>query len=192
MSPLQPTSAGYNPLANATASSYGHPYGASHHSMQAPPPPTMHGMPPGHYQGQQQTNAHMIPVQNGPVILVSNLNEDVSSFHGYCLSVKRKSILQNIDAFSFPIESVEKQISFLKSIFFILTSIYFCLFSTFGRLDDHSRGLIYTIRYVFVLFLFSLFFFSDSNSYQRAIIREKNNTSSYFDASINVFYVLYF
>lgn len=79
MSPLQPTSAGYNPLANATASSYGHPYGASHHSMQAPPPPTMHGMPPGHYQGQQQTNAHMIPVQNGPVILVSNLNEDMTT-----------------------------------------------------------------------------------------------------------------
>jgi hypothetical protein len=31
-----------------------------------------------HQQAQQQQNSHMMSVQNGPVILVSNLNEDVS------------------------------------------------------------------------------------------------------------------
>jgi len=72
MSPLQPTSAGYNPMVGAPPGPYGHPYGSTH-----PPPPPMHGLPPAHLQSHQQ-NPHMIPVQNGPVILVSNLNEDVS------------------------------------------------------------------------------------------------------------------
>jgi hypothetical protein len=70
MSPLQQASAGYNPMVGAP---YGHPYGSAH----PPPPPPMHGLPPTHLQSQQQ-NPHMISVQNGPVILVSNLNEDVS------------------------------------------------------------------------------------------------------------------
>jgi hypothetical protein len=86
MSPLQATSAAYNPMAGAAAPQYGHPYGSAHH--QAPP---MHGLPPSHVaahmhavhqqaqqQLQQQQNPHMMSVQNGPVILVSNLNEDVS------------------------------------------------------------------------------------------------------------------
>jgi len=87
MSPLQPPSAGYNPMAGAVAPPYGHPYGSAHH--QAPP---MHGLPPSHaaaaahmhavhqqaQQQLQQQNPHMMPVQNGPVILVSNLNENVS------------------------------------------------------------------------------------------------------------------
>ncbi len=73
MSPLQPTSTGYNPMVGAPAGPYGHPYGSAH----PPPPPPMHGLPPSHLQSQQQ-NPHMICVQNGPVILVSNLNEDVS------------------------------------------------------------------------------------------------------------------
>jgi hypothetical protein len=68
MSPLQPTSAGYNPMVGAQPGPYGHPYGSAH-----PPPPP----PPMHLQSQQQ-NPHMMSVQNGPVILVSNLNEDVS------------------------------------------------------------------------------------------------------------------
>ena len=85
MNPLQPPSGGYNPMTGAAAPPYGHPYGSVHH--QAPP---MHGLPPGHVtaahmhavhqqaQQQQQQNPHMMSVQNGPVILVSNLNEDVS------------------------------------------------------------------------------------------------------------------
>ena len=83
MSPLQSTSGGYNPMAGANAASYGHPYSSAHHSLPPPPPPQMHGLPPSHFQAQQQQqqqqqNPHMISVQNGPVILVSNLNEDVS------------------------------------------------------------------------------------------------------------------
>jgi hypothetical protein len=73
MSPLQPTSTGYNPMVGAPAGPYGHPYGSAH----PPPPPPMPGLPPSHLQSHQQ-NPHMISVQNGPVILVSNLNEDVS------------------------------------------------------------------------------------------------------------------
>jgi hypothetical protein len=84
MSPLQATSAAYNPMTGAAAPQYGHPYGSAHH--QAPP---MHGLPPSHVaaaahmhavhqQQLQQQNPHMMSVQNGPVILVSNLNEDVS------------------------------------------------------------------------------------------------------------------
>ncbi|CAF4925283.1 unnamed protein product [Rotaria magnacalcarata] len=91
MSPLQATSAAYNPMAGTAGPSYVHPYGSNHH--QAPP---MHGLPPNHaaaaaavhmhavhHPGQQaqhnlsiQQNPHMMSVQNGPVILVSNLNED--------------------------------------------------------------------------------------------------------------------
>lgn len=94
MSPLQGTSAGYNPMTGATAPQYGHPYGSAHQA------PSMHGMPPNHVaaahmhavhqqaQQQQQQNPHMMSVQNGPVILVSNLNEDVS-----LKEKKRKSIL---------------------------------------------------------------------------------------------------
>lgn len=87
MSPLQATSGGYNPMTGAATPQYGHPYGSAHHQ-----PPSMHGLPPNHVaaahmhavhqqaqqQLQQQQNPHMASVQNGPVILVSNLNEDVS------------------------------------------------------------------------------------------------------------------
>lgn len=73
MSPLPPGSGGYNPMVGAPSGPYGHPYGSAH----PPPPPPMHGLPPSHLQSQQG-NPHMISVQNGPVILVSNLNEDVS------------------------------------------------------------------------------------------------------------------
>ena len=81
MSPLQAASTGYNPMTGAAASPYGHPYGSIHH--QTPP---LHGLPPPshaaaahmHAVHQQQQNPHMMSVQNGPVILVSNLNEDVS------------------------------------------------------------------------------------------------------------------
>jgi hypothetical protein len=56
---------------------YGHPYGSGHPPQ--PPPPPLHGFPPSHHlQPQHQHNPHMTPVQNGPVILISNLNEDVS------------------------------------------------------------------------------------------------------------------
>ncbi|CAF3729081.1 unnamed protein product [Rotaria sordida] len=74
MSPLQPTPTAYNPMVGATATPYGHPYASAH----PPPPPPIHGLPPTHLQSQQQQNPHMISVQNGPVILVSNLNEDVT------------------------------------------------------------------------------------------------------------------
>lgn len=73
MSPLQPTSAAYNPMVGAAASPYGHPYASAH-----PHPPPMHGLPPTHLQAQHQQNPHVMSIQNGPVILVSNLNEDVS------------------------------------------------------------------------------------------------------------------
>jgi hypothetical protein len=76
MSPLQPPSAGYNPMGGASAGPYGHSYGSPHHPP-PPPPPPMHGLPPGHLHAQQH-NPHMMSVQNGPVILISNLNEDVS------------------------------------------------------------------------------------------------------------------
>ncbi|CAF1563323.1 unnamed protein product, partial [Rotaria sordida] len=75
MSPLQPTPTAYNPMVGATATPYGHRYASAH---PPPPPPPIHGLPPTHLQSQQQQNPHMISVQNGPVILVSNLNEDVS------------------------------------------------------------------------------------------------------------------
>lgn len=75
MSPLQPPAA-YNPMMGATHSHYGQPYGSGH--PHAPPPPPMHGLPPTHLSTQPQTNPHMMSAQNGPVILVSNLNEDVS------------------------------------------------------------------------------------------------------------------
>ena len=72
MSPLPPGSSGY---VGGPPGPYGHPYGSGH---PLPPPLPMHGLPPGHLQSQQQQNPHMMSVQNGPVILVSNLNEDVS------------------------------------------------------------------------------------------------------------------
>jgi hypothetical protein len=74
MNSLQPGSAAYNPMVGGAPGPYGHPYGSGH----PPPPPPMHGLPPGHLQSHQQQNPHMMSVQNGPVILVSNLNEDVS------------------------------------------------------------------------------------------------------------------
>jgi hnRNP-L/PTB/hephaestus splicing factor len=74
MSPLPPGSGGYNPMVGAPSGPYGHPYGSAH----PPPPPPMHGLPPSHLQSQQG-NPHMISVQNGPVILVSNLNEDMTT-----------------------------------------------------------------------------------------------------------------
>lgn len=74
MNPLQTTSGGYNSMVGGPPGPYGHPYGSGH---PPPPPPSMHGLPPSHLQSQQQ-NPHMMSVQNGPVILVSNLNEDVS------------------------------------------------------------------------------------------------------------------
>ena len=37
-----------------------------------------------------------------------------------------------------------------------LFSLFYSLFSSSGRLDDHSRVLIHTMRYVFLLFLFTL------------------------------------
>jgi hypothetical protein len=82
MSPLQAPSPGYNPMGGAPAPPYGHPYGSGHH--QAPPmhPAAAAHMHAVHQQQQQQLqhqqNPHMMSVQNGPVILVSNLNEDVS------------------------------------------------------------------------------------------------------------------
>ncbi|CAF3881695.1 unnamed protein product [Rotaria sp. Silwood2] len=77
MSPLQPTPTAYNPMVGAAAAPYGHPYASAHPPH---PPPPIHGLPPTHLQSQQQQNPHMISVQNGPVILVSNLNEDVSVY----------------------------------------------------------------------------------------------------------------
>lgn len=84
MNPLQVPSAAYNPMAGSAASQYGHAYGSAHHQAAS-----MHGLPPNHVhmhsvhsQAQQQAgNPHMMSVQNGPVILVSNLNEDVSIRH---------------------------------------------------------------------------------------------------------------
>ena len=84
MNPMQVPSAAYNPMGGSAASQYGHAYGSVHHQAAS-----MHGLPPNHVAGghmhslhsqaQQQTgNPHMMSVQNGPVILVSNLNEDVS------------------------------------------------------------------------------------------------------------------
>lgn len=91
MNPLQPPSAAYGQMAGAGAPPYGHPYGSAHH--QAPP---MHALPPNHAAAAVHMHAvhhpsqapphnlsvqqppHMMQVQNGPVILVSNLNEDVS------------------------------------------------------------------------------------------------------------------
>ncbi|UJR13752.1 hypothetical protein I4U23_000762 [Adineta vaga] len=78
MSSLPPASAAYNPMVGASASPYGHPYG-SNHPPPPPPPQSMHGLPPGHLQAHQQQNPHMMSVQNGPVILVSNLNEDMTT-----------------------------------------------------------------------------------------------------------------
>ncbi|CAF3872355.1 unnamed protein product [Rotaria sp. Silwood2] len=77
MSPLQPTPTAYNPMVGAAAAPYGHPYASAHPPH---PPPPIHGLPPTHLQSQQQQHPHMISVQNGPVILVSNLNEDVSVY----------------------------------------------------------------------------------------------------------------
>ncbi len=77
MSSLQPTPAAYNPMVGGPTGPYGHPYGSGH--PPPPPPPPLHGLPPSHHlQSQQQHNPHMMSVQNGPVILISNLNEDVS------------------------------------------------------------------------------------------------------------------
>jgi len=78
MSSLQPTPAAYNPMVGGPPGPYGHPYGSGH--PPPPPPQPLHGLPPSHHhlQPQQQHNPHMMPVQNGPVILISNLNEDVS------------------------------------------------------------------------------------------------------------------
>lgn len=81
MSPLQVPPTGYNPMSGSAASQYGHAYGHQAASI--------HGLPPNHVAGghmhsvhsqaqQQGSNPHMMSVQNGPVILVSNLNEDVS------------------------------------------------------------------------------------------------------------------
>lgn len=88
MSSLQATSAPYNPMTGGAVPPYGHPYGSAHHQ---PPPmhPAAH-MHAVHHQAQQhnlsvQQNPHMMPVQNGPVILVSNLNEEVSSMTGKLL-----------------------------------------------------------------------------------------------------------
>ncbi|CAF3483134.1 unnamed protein product [Rotaria socialis] len=76
MSPLQPTPSAYNPMVGATTGPYGHPYASAH----PPPPPPIHGLPPAHLQvQQQQQNPHMISLHNGPVILVSNLNEDMTT-----------------------------------------------------------------------------------------------------------------
>ena len=101
MSPLQPTSAAYNPMVGAATGPYGHPYGSGH-----PPPPPMHGLPPPHMHSHQQQNPHMMSVQNGPVILVSNLNEDVSERNveylskSFSLLIKtEKAYLSNIYSF---------------------------------------------------------------------------------------------
>ncbi|CAF0727991.1 unnamed protein product [Adineta ricciae] len=88
MSPLQPPSNAYGsvPGVPPPPSPYGHPYGSAHHQISP-----MHGLPHGHasaasahmhalHQQAQQQNPHMMSVQNGPVILVSNLNENVSMF----------------------------------------------------------------------------------------------------------------
>ena len=164
MSPLQATSAGYNPMVGAGAPPpYGHPYGPVHH--QAPP---MHGLPPNHVAAmhaahqqaqQQQQNPHMMSVQNGPVILVSNLNEDVS------LRMRKHSFLILV----FSNEKIEKSFSFfifstilsyynffLKNSFYSFSSLFSLFFSS-GRLDDHSRVFIHTIRYVFIFSFFSHF-----------------------------------
>ncbi|CAM4760141.1 unnamed protein product [Rotaria magnacalcarata] len=75
MSPLHPTPSAYNPMVGATTAPYGHPYASAHPR----PLPPIHGLPPAHLQVQQQQNPHMISVHNGPVILVSNLNEDMTT-----------------------------------------------------------------------------------------------------------------
>lgn len=82
MSPMQAPSSAYNTVPGV-GPPYGHPYGSGHHQM-----PPMHGLPPGHaaaaahmhavHQQAPSANPHMMSVQNGPVILVSNLNENVS------------------------------------------------------------------------------------------------------------------
>ena len=90
MGPIPTASAGYNPMVGAAAPThYGHPYSASHHAASS----SMHSLPPSHvaaaaahmHPAQQQQNlsmhpnAHMMSAHNGPVLLVSNLNEEVSS-----------------------------------------------------------------------------------------------------------------
>jgi hypothetical protein len=90
MGSLQSASAAYNPMVGAGAQ-YAHPYSSAHHSS-----PSMHSLPSSHaaaaaahmhvvhHQAQQQQNlsmhqnASMMSTSNGPVILVSNLNENVS------------------------------------------------------------------------------------------------------------------
>ena len=62
------------PITGGTTTNYAHPYSSTHHSLSA----NMSTLSPNHFNGQQQGNSHLMPVQNGPVILVSNLNEDVS------------------------------------------------------------------------------------------------------------------
>ena len=91
MGTLPTTTAGYNPMVGASAASpYGHPYNTSHHGA-----PQMHGLPsPGHggahmmhgvhhqqhpHNLSMHPNAPMMSAANSPVLLVSNLNEDVSS-----------------------------------------------------------------------------------------------------------------
>jgi hypothetical protein len=114
MSPLQPTSAAYNPMIGATAAAYGHPYGSAH-----PPPPPIHGLPPAHLQSQVQ-NPHMISVQNGPVILVSNLNKDVSFKKANRISFKIVFFLSLLNI-------IDKTLSF-KSLF--ISFLFFFLFRT--------------------------------------------------------------
>lgn len=87
MGPIPPSSASYNPMVGA-ASQYAHPYSsaghstASMHSLQGGGAAAhMHGV---HPQVSSQTNLSMhqnmsmMSSSNGPVLLVSNLNENVS------------------------------------------------------------------------------------------------------------------
>ena len=85
MGPIPPSSATYNPMVGAPPQ-YAHPYGSAGHStasMHSLPGAAahMHGVHP-QVSAQSNLSMHqnmsMMPSSNGPVLLVSNLNENVS------------------------------------------------------------------------------------------------------------------
>lgn len=88
MGPIPPSSATYNPMVGA-APQYAHPYGSAAHStasMHSLPGATagahMHGVHP-QVSSQANLSMHqnmsMMPSSNGPVLLVSNLNENMTT-----------------------------------------------------------------------------------------------------------------
>ena len=85
MGPIPPSSASYNPMVGA-APQYGHPYGSAAHSTASMHSLSgaaahMHGVHP-QVSSQSNLSMHqnmsMMSSSNGPVLLVSNLNENVS------------------------------------------------------------------------------------------------------------------